>query len=335
MVAWMPATKLLEHRRRAVALVEDDPAVVAAQAHVDVAGVALALVELGHEGERLAVLRGDLLGAVLVDRVLVGGSHHLVVLEGDLVLAEVALALGRLDDQPGAEHAVADVAQQRLDPAGAEQRVVHVVLVRRGEVAVAGGPGLLVGVVEDDELELGAGEGDAGPARRRARPGPAGSAAGSRRRRCARRPARPGRTMTIAVPGIQGTGCRVSRSRTNSHVAVAALPRADGVAVDGVHVDVDGQQVVAALGAVLEHGVEEELGVDPLALQPALHVGEGDDDGVDGRRRRTWVAQLLDGQGWVAGCVIAGPLLIREGDDGTTSDPAAVAGRCPWFRSRP
>jgi hypothetical protein len=43
--------------------------------------------------------RGDLLGAVLVDRVLVGGSHHFVVLEGDLVLAEVALALGRLDDQ--------------------------------------------------------------------------------------------------------------------------------------------------------------------------------------------------------------------------------------------
>ena len=59
------------------------------------------------------------------------------------------------------------------------------------------------------------------------------------------------------------------------HVAVAALPRADGVAVDGVHVDVHREQVVAPLGAVVEHGVEEELRVDPLALQPSLHVGEG------------------------------------------------------------
>ena len=78
-------------------------------------------------------------------------------------------------------------------------------------------------------------------------------------------------------------GHRVQRGEVEHEleVAVAALPRADGVAVDGVHVDVDGEQVVAALGAVLEHGVEEELGVDPLALQPALHVGEGHDDGVD------------------------------------------------------
>ena len=65
------------------------------------------------------------------------------------------------------------------------------------------------------------------------------------------------------------------------HVAVALLPRRHRVAVHGVHVDVDGQQVVAALGAVLEHVVDEVRSVQPLALQPALHVGEGDDDRVD------------------------------------------------------
>ena len=32
---------------------------------------------------------------------------------------------------------------------------------------------------------------------------------------------------------------------------------------------------------MLRHLVEEELRVEPLALQPALHVGHGDDDGVD------------------------------------------------------
>ena len=36
-------------------------------------------------------------------------------------------------------------------------------------------------------------------------------------------------------------------------VAVAALPARHRVAVDGVHVDVDGEQVVAALGAVADH----------------------------------------------------------------------------------
>jgi len=62
----------------------------------------------------------DLLGAGFVDNVLVRCGQRVPVAEGDLMLPEVALALGRLDRQPGAGHAVADVAQQRLDPAGAE-----------------------------------------------------------------------------------------------------------------------------------------------------------------------------------------------------------------------
>ena len=60
---------------------------------------------------------------------------------------------------PGAHHRVADAPDQRLDARGAEHRVVDVVLVGRVEVAVALAPGLLVAVLEDDELELGAGRG--------------------------------------------------------------------------------------------------------------------------------------------------------------------------------
>jgi hypothetical protein len=122
---------------------------------VDVTRVALAFVVLGHEGQALAVLGRDLLGPGLVDRVVVAGGQRLVVPEGDLVLAEVALALGGLDVQAGALHRVADVPQQRLDPGGAEERVVDVVLVGGLEVFVGLGPGGLEGVVEDDELELG------------------------------------------------------------------------------------------------------------------------------------------------------------------------------------
>ena len=108
-----------------------------AQREVDVARVALALVELGHEGDRHALLGGDLLGAGLVDRVLVGGRAAPAVGEVDLVLAEVALALGVLHPQARAGHRVADAADQRLDPRGAEHRVVDVVEVGRVEVAVA------------------------------------------------------------------------------------------------------------------------------------------------------------------------------------------------------
>ena len=83
------------------------------------------------------LLGGDLLGGGLVDRVVVGGGQRVGVQEADLVLAEVALALGALDVQPGGVHVVADVAQQRLDPGGAEDRVVDVVLVDRRQVALA------------------------------------------------------------------------------------------------------------------------------------------------------------------------------------------------------
>ena len=68
-------------------------------------------------------------------------------------------------------------------------------------------------------------------------------------------------------------------------VAVAALPRRHRVARHGVHVDVDREQVVAALGAVLGDAVDERAGVQPLALQAALHVAHREDDGVDAAAR--------------------------------------------------
>ena len=80
------------------------------------------------------------------------------------------------------------------------------------------------------------------------------------------------------------TGTRRSVSRSGAHARCRrsrCSHERHRVAVDGVHVDVDGEQVVAALGAVREHVVEEVPRVQPLALQPALHVGEGDDHGVD------------------------------------------------------
>ena len=88
---------------------------------------------------------------------LVGRPQGIGVAEVDLVLAEVALALGVLDRQSRPLHRVADPPDQRLDPRRAEHRVVDVVEVRRIELAVRLVPCLLVGVTEHQELELSAG----------------------------------------------------------------------------------------------------------------------------------------------------------------------------------
>jgi hypothetical protein len=106
---------VVEGVRETVVFGEDGCAVLRAQAQVDVAGVALALVELRHKGDGAALLGGDLLGPVLVDRVSVRGGESAVEPEVDLVLPEVALALRILHREPSPRHRVADAPQQRLD----------------------------------------------------------------------------------------------------------------------------------------------------------------------------------------------------------------------------
>ena len=81
--------------------------------------------------------------------------------------------------------------------------------------------------------------------------------------------------------------------RLHHEVAVAALPRRHRVAVDGVHVDVDREQVVAALGAVLDDLVEEVRRGEPLALEASLHVAEHKEHRVD-RAAVGRLAQLLE-----------------------------------------
>ena len=132
------------------------------------------------------------------------------------MLAEVALALGVLDDHARVHHRVADAAQQRLDARGAQHRVVDVVAVGRRQPAIGAVPRLLVAVVEDHELELGAGVGlpaALGQARELARAGP-----GAARRRPASRPPIRRRPGTARCPRATscGTACRgraSSRSR--------------------------------------------------------------------------------------------------------------------------
>ena len=64
-------------------------------------------------------------------------------------------------------------------------------------------------------------------------------------------------------------------------VAVAEVPAGELVAGHRLHLEVGGEQVVAAVGAVGGHVLEEEVGREALAAQPAVVVGEAGDDRVD------------------------------------------------------
>ena len=256
------------------------------------AGVALPLVELGHEGDAVRLLRGDLLGPRLEEDVLVGLGQGLGVAEGDLVLAVIALPLGRLDEHPRARHPESDPAQQRLDPASAEERVVDVVQVGRGEAPVGAVPRLLVGLLEDDELELGGGVGPEAPLRETVELAPQHLAGGGGDLHALRRDHVRQAQRRVLVPGDPTQGGEI---RPEYEVAVAEVPRGEGVAVHGVHVHVDGEEVVAPLGGVRHHLVQEVGGVGPLPLQAALHVGDPDEDGID-QPGLDLGGQLVEGQ---------------------------------------
>ena len=113
-------------------------------------------------------------------------------------------------------------------------------------------------------------------------------------------------TVVLAFTDMQGRlqGKRLSAEFFLDEVAehfsegcnyLLAVPGRHRVPVHGVHLHVDREQVVAAFREVLGHLVEEELRRQPLALQAALHVGEGQHDGVD-RAVADLDPQALQGQ---------------------------------------
>src|SRR5437588_9541666 len=127
------------------------------QAGMDVTGAPdPRVVGLGHERDRAAVQVRDLLGAVLVDGMIVGHRHGICVAEVDLLLAWPRLTLRALDRDPGAVHPVTDLTQERLGVRGREHVVVEDVWDGRSQLAVVLRMRLLEALLEQVELELGA-----------------------------------------------------------------------------------------------------------------------------------------------------------------------------------
>ena len=253
-------------------------ALQAPQRVVDMAaGAGQVVVPLGHEGDGLALQQGDLLAGVLDDAVAVGHGQRIGVAHVDLFLARAPFALGVFHGDAGRLQVLADGAQHRLVADGLEDAVVLDVVIGRARLAVVLGVDALVALVEQVELQLG------GEHALVAALGEAGDLPLEDAARAVRQ------VLVVVVlhiaqhqggalqPGHQAHGGEVGLEH---EVAVAALPAGGGVAGHRLHVDVVGQQVVAAVG-FLVGAVEEELDLEAFADQAALHVDHAGQDGVD------------------------------------------------------
>ena len=79
-------------------------------------------------------------------------------------------------------------------------------------------------------------------------------------------------------PGSHAQGLHVG---DHCHIGVAGVPGGQLVALNGVVLDIDSQQVVAALCTVVGDVIYEVAGGHSLSNQAALHISEGHDYGVD------------------------------------------------------
>ena len=120
---------------------------------------------------------GDLLHAVLVERVAIRHLDGLGVAQVDLLLPAPPLALRELDRHGGRLHPVADGADEPLLLGGLEDVVVLEVLGDRRQPVVALRARLLERLLEQVELELGRDHDAGSRASRRARPGAGGCGA--------------------------------------------------------------------------------------------------------------------------------------------------------------
>ncbi|MNN15237.1 hypothetical protein D3C81_1283380 [compost metagenome] len=78
-------------------------------------------------------------------------------------------------------------------------------------------------------------------------------------------------------PGHSAQGAHV---RLENEVAIAFTPTGSGVTGHRFHVDVVGQQVIAAVGFLMA-AVDKELYLEALADQAALHVDHAGQDRID------------------------------------------------------
>jgi hypothetical protein len=185
-------------------------------------------------------------------------------------------ALGDLHRDAGGVHVVADRADHALFLGGLQDVVVLDVPAGVLQVPVVLFPGLVVGLVEQVELELRAGLGGPAPLRQAGQLLLQDAARGM------------GQQPAVVVADVAqhqgralqpGGAAQARRVGLDGEVAVALVPGRRLVTRHRLHLHVHGQEVVAGVG-LLDHAVQEEMAGHPLAQEAALHVGKAHHHGV-------------------------------------------------------
>ena len=199
---------------------------------------------LRHEGHRHLVEGRDLLDPVFVDHMPVGHLQRFGKAQVDLLLPEPPLALAVLHRHRGPFHAVADLTVEPLRFGALQDVVVLDVATVRLEVAVVARRGLLVGVLEQIELELGPGLGVESQLA-----GAVDLTAQHLARRDGHRLALHGFDVAEDERGLLQPGQPPNRRQVGMavHVAVARPPVGEFEPRERLVVDVHGQQVIAGV----------------------------------------------------------------------------------------
>ena len=207
----------------------------------------------------------------------IGHLQRVGVADVDLLLPRPPFALRVLDRDAGALQALADGAHDAFLLGGLQDVIVLDVAAGGLEAVEALAGGALVALVEQIELELG---GEVGAHVALLEPGDLGLQDLPRRMR---------HLVVVVIEHVaqhqRGAleprrACQGREVGLHDEVAVALLPARRRVAGHRLHVDVVGEEIVAAV-RLLVGPADEELGLETLADQAPLHVGEGHDDGVD------------------------------------------------------
>ncbi|MCY1302811.1 hypothetical protein D9M70_524920 [compost metagenome] len=208
----------------------------------------------------------------------VGHCQRVGITHVDLFLPGRRLALGIFDRDAGALQAVADRPHHIFFLGGLEDVVVLVVAADELQVAIAGLAGIVVGLVEQEEFELAR---HVGLEPHLLEP----------RHLLLQDRARRVRHFLVGVMVEHvakherrafepGNAAKCRKVRLHRIVAVALLPARRLVAGNGLHLHVGRKQIVAAM-RFLPGAVDEELRVEALAHQPALHVDLAGENRID------------------------------------------------------
>ena len=223
------------------------------------------------------MLHGDLLAAVLHDRVAVGHFQRFGIAHVDFLLARPPFAFGVLHRDSRRLHALAHRPHHRLFAGGLQDVVVLDVVAGGFRIAVVAAMDVLVAFVEQVELQL---RGEHADVTALGKPGDLFLQHGPRAMRkiavfVVQHIAQHQRGAVQPRDAAQGFQVGFERE-----VAIALVPARRGIAGHRFHVDVVGEQVVAAVGFVVR-AVQKELGLEALADQTALHVDHAGQHRVD------------------------------------------------------